>query len=197
MPYKIRLWKNNKVVKTGSTDKDSGSSMLLYANSTGIDWDKVTLHDPKWKQLKVMKKTGAESGRGGPSPKSGTNQKINEAISQKSKAPEFKMLNVYFDRPEGRMVRRKNTHIYREDLPRNVAFGSRKDFDDFIKSLKLVKIGKAEVVKNAGFNRMRGYYDVPMQPYELQGNNGFKDDYKYYFDVDNSDPKITKVSWVR
>lgn len=61
-PFKYRLWKNNKVVKTGSTDKDSEQAMTQWANGTGVAWDKVTLHDPKWKQLKVAKNQNSSSG---------------------------------------------------------------------------------------------------------------------------------------
>lgn len=61
-PFKYRLWKNNKVVKTGSTDKDSEQAMTQWANGTGVAWDKVSLHDPKWKQLKVSKNPNATTG---------------------------------------------------------------------------------------------------------------------------------------
>lgn len=52
-PFRIRVWKNNKVIKTLSSDKDDENSVINSVKKLGVDYDKVTVHDPKtMKQLK-------------------------------------------------------------------------------------------------------------------------------------------------
>lgn len=45
--WKVRVWKNNKVVKTLTLEKDDEASVIAKVKSLGIDWDKATVHDPK------------------------------------------------------------------------------------------------------------------------------------------------------
>lgn len=45
--WKVRVWKNNKVVKTLTVDSDSEQNVLQKVKALNIDWDKATVHDPK------------------------------------------------------------------------------------------------------------------------------------------------------
>lgn len=45
--WKVRVWKNGKVVKTMTADSDKEAVLRPRVNALGIDWDKATIHDPK------------------------------------------------------------------------------------------------------------------------------------------------------
>lgn len=45
--WKVRVWKNNKVVKTLSVDSDAEKEVVSKVAALGIPWDKATVHDPK------------------------------------------------------------------------------------------------------------------------------------------------------
>lgn len=54
--WKVRVWKNNKVVKTMTVEKDDEVFIKQKVNGLGIDWDKATVLDPKtMKQQKSYK----------------------------------------------------------------------------------------------------------------------------------------------
>lgn len=45
--WKVRVWKNGKVVKTMTVNSDKEAILRPRVNALGIDWDKATIHDPK------------------------------------------------------------------------------------------------------------------------------------------------------
>lgn len=58
--WKVRVWKNNKVVKTMTVEKDDEAFINNKVKSLGVDWDKATVHDPKtMKQQKSYKNVNA------------------------------------------------------------------------------------------------------------------------------------------
>ena len=58
--WKVRVWKNNKVVKTLTVEKDDEPFVTAKVKSLGVDWDKATVHDPKtMKQQKNYKNANA------------------------------------------------------------------------------------------------------------------------------------------
>lgn len=58
--WKVRVWKNNKVVKTLTVEKDDEPFVTAKVKGLGIDWDKATVHDPKtMKQQKSYKNANA------------------------------------------------------------------------------------------------------------------------------------------
>lgn len=58
--WKVRVWKNNKVVKTLTVEKDDEPFVTAKVKGLGIDWDKATVHDPKtMKQQKNYKNANA------------------------------------------------------------------------------------------------------------------------------------------
>lgn len=58
--WKVRVWKNNKVVKTLTVEKDDEASINNKVKSLGVDWDKATVHEPKtMKQQKSYKNANA------------------------------------------------------------------------------------------------------------------------------------------
>ena len=61
--WKVRVWKNNKVVKTMTVEKDDEGFVTQKVKGLGIDWDKATVHDPKtMKQQKSYKNANATKG---------------------------------------------------------------------------------------------------------------------------------------
>ena len=58
--WKVLVWKNNKVVKTMTVEKDDEGFVTQKVKGLGIDWDKATVHDPKtMKQQKSYKNANA------------------------------------------------------------------------------------------------------------------------------------------
>lgn len=58
--WKVRVWKNNKVVKTMTVEKGDEAFINSKVKGLGIDWDKATVHDPKtMKQQKSYKNANA------------------------------------------------------------------------------------------------------------------------------------------
>lgn len=67
--WKVRVWKNNKVVKTLTVEKDDEPFVTAKVKGLGIDWDKATVHDPKtMKQQKNYKNVNASKSADGKAP---------------------------------------------------------------------------------------------------------------------------------
>ena len=84
--WKVRVWKNNKVVKTLTVEKDDEPFVTAKVKSLGVDWDKATVHDPKtMKQQKSYKNANAA--------KSTSSSKIGSQPNNAKKSPQTETVN--------------------------------------------------------------------------------------------------------
>lgn len=91
--WKVRVWKNNKVVKTFTIESDNEQVVLQKVKGLGIDWDKATVHD-----FKTMKQTKKFANANATKTSSNTGSvssiaKSNNVVKSKSPKKEVKTFN--------------------------------------------------------------------------------------------------------